>query len=163
MRRGYPCLTGFSLITPTIKPFHKYFVTLMEGCPPHTFTDGGSIIFCTLCGTQLRKITEDPNCDADSIDELLSTLEQELNVSLLEQDQCAPKEEEPCSEPELPQEPINSLHLTFSIMGHEVNNKIVYYFLRVMNDGVPVCACSIRFNHLKSFHDTFRVGLDECF
>lgn len=130
----------------------------MEGsCPPHTFTDGGSIIFCTLCGTQLRKITEDPNCDVDSIDELLSTMEQALNASSLEQ--CAAHTEEPCSEPERSQEPTTSLHLTFSIVGHEVNNKIVYYFLRVMNDGVTVCACSIRFNHLKSFHDTFRVGI----
>jgi hypothetical protein len=52
-------------------------------CPPHKFTDGGAIIFCSQCGTQIRKISEDSNSEMDSIDELLKSLEQppDANVS----------------------------------------------------------------------------------
>eukprot|EP01127_Copromyxa_protea_P024101 TRINITY_DN9334_c0_g1_i2.p1 TRINITY_DN9334_c0_g1~~TRINITY_DN9334_c0_g1_i2.p1 ORF type:complete len:178 (+),score=33.62 TRINITY_DN9334_c0_g1_i2:1-534(+) len=108
-------------------------------CPPHNFSDGGSVIFCSQCGTQIRKLAEDSNSVEDSIDELLKTLE----VPLVPAPQ--PPEEAP-------------LLLSFSIIGHEVRSNTVYYFLRITNNHVPVCTCTIRYNHLKSFHDSFKLG-----
>lgn len=141
----------------------------MEGCPPHAFSDGGAVIFCTHCGTQFRKITEDSSSEMDSIDELLLTLDKNVQEGAQEGAQEAGEGENETSEER--QKGIHTktcltlaevkgaqLRLSFSIVGHEVKASVVFYYLRVMNDGVPVCTCTIRFNNLKSFHDKFKVG-----